>query len=248
MKGIVLSTASLLLMTTVCFAGPHNYKGEVNYKSEVPIEPVSGCCTDKPLLPGFYIGGGVGYDVYKFRQNTLETFDGITTSFNPPINAKGWNGTLFLGYGVNLQWFYLGAEISGNDTNVDGSYTLEETSALLSASYGVKVKTRYSYGAGLLPGVRVNDNTLFYGRVGYLRTSFRATESAAASILGISTTTTQWGNGFNYGLGIETSVAQNISIRGEYTYTSYSTIRLNTVTSVTPANNEVVLSLIYHLA
>ena len=245
----IVVTAALILIATPCQAGPRNYKGEYNYKSEVPTEPVSGCWSEKVLNGGFYLGGGVSYDVYKFRQNTSAVSDeGVSASINPPINAKGWNGELFAGFGAYLQSLYLGAEIMANDSNVDANYSFTAADDEGTTSYNVNTKARYSYGVGLIPGVRVNDAALLYGRVGYIRTSLRTTESATAPTGSENITKTKWGNGFNYGLGIETAVARNVSIRAEYTYTSYNTMTSSVATKFTPSNNEFVFGLIYNVA
>lgn len=247
-KIILTSSIALLSMNTFAWwhknSAPANYKGEpVNYKAEVPTEPVYPCTNEAELKDGLYLGVGASYDAYKIRQDIDAVDDfGNSVTFNPSYAAKGWDATLFAGYGQYFNWFYIGGEIDA----IASSAEVSNTFAVNNFALNENLRARQSYGVSLLPGVKVNDYALIYARVGYLRTSFRAAETA--SVVGFGSVTesrTDWLNGFNYGVGIETSVYENTSVRGEYTYTSYGSIS-NSVSSYSPNNNEYTLSLIYH--
>lgn len=233
-----VSAASLLMLTSSTFAAHPNYKAD--YKNEAPCPP------EVFLKDGFYIGVGLGYDAYKIRQSTSTSRAGVTTSLNPPLSAKGWNGSLFAGYGQYFDYFYIAGEILASASNAQATWG---SGTSLGNSFNTKVNARGSYGISILPGVRLNNTSLLYGRIGYLRTDFKDNQfGTIAGVLHYNNSNSQWKNGFNYGLGIETLVYDNLSLRGEYTYTQYGSFSSSSVTSFTPSNNQFVLGLLYHFA
>ena len=273
---VAVSAASLLMVSTAGFAAhkssakpaeayhnDHNDRNDNDFKGEVPPP----CPPVMVLHDGFYIGAGVGYDSYRINHNSdfseQETGDDIETiSFSTNKSATGWMGGIFAGYGRYFDWFYLAAEINANASNADSSLNYSNSAG---NSTSVDVEARTSYGIALLPGVKLNDSSLFYIRLGYLRTDFKARvdnvdhdfiDNVDSSFSG---SRSEWRNGFQYGVGIETAIACDVSIRGEFTHTSYNS---NTVSGsfVEPAtndsfsfddkfnvsNNEFMLSLLYH--
>lgn len=239
----IIVSSSVFLLSLSAYAQPHppaNYKGEPNYKNEIPVYPY---VNEAILRDGFYLGVGGGYDAYKIRQQLAVVDDfGNYFTFDPSYSAKGWNASAFTGYGLYFNWFYFGGEINAVASAAESTHTM----AVNGFTLNEELRARQSYGVALLPGFRANDYTLIYARLGYLRTSMRNTETA--SILGLGTFTdsvTEWLNGFNYGVGIETAICQNTSIRGEYTYTSYGTFN-NGITKFTPNNSSFTLGVNYH--
>lgn len=269
-----VAATSILMVSTAGIAAQkshENFKGE-NFKAEVPPP----CPPIMMLHDGFYVGAGVGYDSYRFHNTT--DFSEFDTSVSPQVltesnssswneSATGWMGGLFVGYGHYFDYFYLGAEINASTSGANSTFTAtgSDTSGTWSDSATIKVKARTSYGIAVLPGIKVNDSTLLYARLGYLRTNFKGSadfgELDGADVDTISGSTSNWINGFNYGVGIETYIAEDVSVRGEYTYTSYNSKSANatlvdapdSVTFATnskfkPSNNEFMLSLLYHFA
>jgi outer membrane immunogenic protein len=270
---VAVSAVTLLAASTVSFAGhahPYHhktvavqdFKGEANYKAECPPP----CPPVYILHDGFYVGAGVGYDAYRFHHSStfsiVDTVDptndfSATTSLNH--SATGWMGGIFAGYGRYFDWFYLGAEINANASNADTTWSVTNTDDEFFRS---KLRARTSYGIALLPGIKLSDSSLFYARVGYLRTDFKVSELETNVIdpeLVTSRSNSDWKNGFNYGVGIETYVAENVSLRGEFTHTTYKsskatstfvddtgTVTLTGTSKVEPSNNEFMLSLLYH--
>ncbi|VVC75663.1 hypothetical protein AQUSIP_09530 [Aquicella siphonis] len=277
---VAVSAASLLMVSTTGFAAhksshkatkmvaeQENFKGEANFKAEVPPP----CPPVMMLHDGFYVGVGVGYDSYRIHQSSNVDFvdvasNSVLDSSSLALNhsATGWMGGLFAGYGRYFDWFYLGAELNANTSNADTTWTSSTTVGDPDSSYYAKMKARTSYGVALLPGIKVNDSSLFYARLGYLRSNFKVTETYT-NVFDANTATTRsssdWRNGFNYGVGIETYVAENVSVRGEFTHTSFNstsvsqsitsadnTTRLASNSKFKPSNNEYMLSLLYHFA
>jgi len=239
----IITTASLLVLSSAGYAQA-NYKGE-DYKGErvqevavaAPVCPNVLCLHDGP-----YIGAGIGYETNRVKVSST-----TLTSTNPALSANGWSGSIFAGYGSYFDRFYLAGEILAKFSNADSSYNASLPGVI---SYDADFRARETYNISILPGVKASESTLLYARLGYSRTSFRANENL--SVLGTTVANnsdTRWLNGINYGVGIETAIAENTSIRGEYTYTSYNSFTTNTFdTKFSPSNTSYTLGLIYHFA
>src|SRR3990167_5796972 len=136
------STAGKILVTSLIFASAtglamaKNYKGD--YKGECPVPPM--------LKDGFYLGGQVGYDSYRVRED-INTPSESDIEGNPAINATGFVGGLFVGYGQYFNMYYLGGEAFANWTGADHSYSLTDTNG----TYNNKFEADSSYGLALLP-------------------------------------------------------------------------------------------------
>lgn len=229
LKLTMLSAAVMLLASSTSFAHGGNFKGE-NYKGEPACPP--------PIMlkDGFYLGAEVGYDSYRTRENASGTIDGVVISSNPVTNPTGWVGGLFAGYGQYMDNFYLAGEIFTTDTGAQTSHNVN--------TYNSKITANWGYGLSLLPGYRLNNTSLFYVRLGYNWIRLKAQESTSL----VATSTTNTSNGFNYGVGIETLVYENWSVRGEYTHTNYSSFTTAMGTSVSPSDNQFLLGVLYHFA
>ena len=274
----IFAAASLLVVSTAGLAAhksSENFKGE-NFKAEVPPP----CPPILVLHDGFYIGAGLGYDSARVHEsvNTWEydAPDFVVPSFTESASRNqsltGWMGGLFVGYGHYFDWFYLGAELNGNISDADSTASWSDSDGNWVSS---KVEMRGTYGISILPGIKVNDSSLLYARLGYLRTNFKAKNSfnfvsdpddspVTAAVSG-SSSNNKWRNGFTYGVGIETYVAEYVSVRGEFDHTTYNSrsvtasvdvpnlatppVVVGNITSTAkfkPSNNEFMLSLLYH--
>lgn len=157
--------------------------------------------------PAPYIGAGLG-----IITNTTNTnhFSG----YNTASNFRGLPFNLYAGYGgVISQNFYLAGEILATV----GTINLDNT-------YGT-VRSSYSYGVSILPGLMLSDHTLAFARLGVVRTHFNSIKRVGGQV----------------GLGLQTSVTQNIDVRGEYDYTAYSSFN----GANKPRSDAANLSLIY---
>lgn len=136
------------------------------------------------------------------------------------LGVKSTNGVRFMplnifgGYGgIVSPGIYLAGELSADLTSINLS-----SSSLL--------KTTYGLAASVIPGILLSDTTMLYGRAGVIRSNF--------SYPGYH----NYANGGQLGLGMQTRVAQNLSLRGEYVYTSYSR-------SLSPTSDQFNLGLVY---
>jgi outer membrane immunogenic protein len=251
---VAVSAASFILASTTSFAMHHgkmhkeveheNYKAE-NYKAEVPP-----CPPVRVLLDGFYVGAGVSYDSYRFNSSWSVSDAGDTAGFHNHLSSRGWDGDLNVGYGRYWDAFYLAGEVHGVISGADGSVGISSSTAgppATSSSINVNVKARGSWAVSVLPGMKLNDSTLAYVRLGYIQTNFKASGSATDDGVTFSASNNKWKGGFIGGVGMETWVADNVSLRGEYQYSAYSNFS-NGFGSVKPSNSSFTLGLGYHFA
>ena len=218
-------TAALILASTTGMVLAKGYKGD--YKGEA-------CPPPQMLKTGWYLGAQVGYDSYRVRN----TFADADTALNPVFAANGWVGGLMLGYGMMMNdWFYLGGEIFANGSNADEN--LSYTEAGSSSTLGFEANG--SYGLGILPGVKMTDSTLTYVRLGWNWANLKST--AASS--GVSVSKSNTSNGFVFGVGMETLIVDNWSVRGEFDHTWYGDYNFGG-SSVNPSDNQYMLGLLYH--
>lgn len=146
------------------------------------IQPASGHkSTPYDDFTGIYGGGDVGY------------------SFSDDV--KGWNGSLFIGYGFEHEFDVLGAyagfELGHEWSEADGS------------TNGLSFQKDHAWTATLRPGVSIMDDGLGYGIIGYSRAEFASggdEEYLDGMILGL-------GGQFNTGMAFKP--------RLEYTYANY---------------------------
>jgi len=246
LTSLSILAATLLLGSTATMAHA-NYKGDL--KGERMPEP---CPPIKVLKDGFYVGAQVGYDVYGVRDSVgivgVDEGDGL--ALNPTLYANGAIGGLFGGYGMYFQnLYYLALEIYGNYSGASTSYNyLGSSPGELNDRLHTKVNARGSYGISVLPGIKLNDSTLAYLRLGYNRANIKGQESSTNfDGVAFSVSNSNWTGGFNYGIGLESVVWDNFSVRGEFNYTSYSSFSDPiTETRFSPANGTFMVGLVYH--
>jgi outer membrane immunogenic protein len=236
--------ATLLLATTSGFAA--NYKGD--YKGEAA--PCPACQPVNVLRDGFYVGAQVGYDSYRVRENVAVAAGLSSLSQNPVINSTGFVGGLMAGYGQYFNsMYYLGGELFVNTSGASQSVNSTFVTGGVVAQTNSKFTVGTSWGIGLLPGIKVNDSTLVYIRLGYNQARLKGRQTYVLPTASASTSKNNWQGGFNYGLGMETAIYPNLSLRGEYSHTNYNSFSNNlSGTKFSPADNQYMLGLIYHFA
>jgi opacity protein-like surface antigen len=245
-----------LIVSTSAFAAHHNYK-DGGFKDKVFKDQPS-CPDIYSLKDGFYIGAQAGYDNYRDHEKNVTSAPSYTTYSNT-LSANGWLGGLFAGYGRFVSdVYYVGGEVFGNlssNAKTQNIVTVDPTTTPLTVM-NTRLTGRSSYGASFLPGIKVNDASLVYVRLGYRWTSLRYQAWLNGNGSNYASKSTTEG-GFNYGVGIETLLYQNWSMRGEYTHTSYGSFN-NTIplfnpgssasSNVNPSDNLFTLGLNYHFA
>jgi opacity protein-like surface antigen len=241
---------ALLFLSSACFADDP----EKNDCS-------SGAKKTLSLNDGFYLGIGGGYSWCSVQRNVHATILGDSlfreTTF---VNPDGFMGTLFVGYGHFIkERGYLGAELFSNLTGIDKKISTTIFQSLGEFTYKTKTSTNFSYGVSLLPGYKVNDCSLIYLRLGFVRARFK--EKEKESLLNapngapfLQTTLDRYTNGCSYGFGFEEAVYWRLSLRAEFSRTSYwsfgntyTSFVSSTTAKLQPSTNQFTLSLIWKI-
>jgi opacity protein-like surface antigen len=146
-----------------------------------------------------------------------------TNTSNVRINGSNYVGggsraammNLFAGYGSLVnQSIYLAGELS-----------LVPFSADISGNG--KLSPNWTYGASFIPGVMLSDHTMLFGRVGVVSSGYHDQSTGA-----------------QFGGGLQTSLTQNVDLRGEYDFTSYKSYTQMGRT-VSPRSDQFTASLVY---
>lgn len=166
---------------------------------------------------GFYIGAEGGMDNYELSADLDlgdfdPAFDGTSATLDG-LSGDGVMGNLFAGYQY---------PIGGGFVSIEGFVGLSDASMKASVTDGVdtvsiKTEARESYGVAARLGLRVNQSTGLYARVGWLNTKFKVTASDGVDSLSDSETE----DAIQYGAGLETMVAEKVALRFEYLLTDY---------------------------
>jgi len=157
---------------------------------------------------------------------------GVTSNFS----AKGESGGVLVGFGADLENnLHVAAEIFGNDTTAN---TI--TKVINLAGTTAKIKPSYSYGASLLPGIRLGADTMLFLRIGGVRGRFDLTQTFGSA----QQTSSTIANGAEVGAGAQLALSNNLSLRGEYNYINYSSFR-SLGSSIHSHNNQLSMALLY---
>ncbi len=194
------------------------------------------------LKDGLYFGISAGYDAFRFREST-RPLDSDGAILNPPLAANGWMGNIFLGYGRAFDWFYIGGEVFLTASDANSGYAL----TAFDSDYRLKLRVENSWGADIMPGIMLNEATLFYLRLGFIRTYLKSHERLTYLNLYQHVNNSPATNAYRVGLGLETAIYCNLSLRGDYTYARYSAYFTGIKNRFSPANHEATLALLYHL-
>lgn len=154
---------------------------------------------------GFYAGVQGGYEMFKSTDNFTGTGALAGDTESSSAGFDGGNLGLFAGYGQRINRdFYLGAEIEGDlaSAEVTSRVTIGATTA------SATVKHENDYGASIRAGFFPTTNTLLYGRLGAVESNFNDGNSISLT-------------GIRAGIGTETAISSNMTLRADWVYTGY---------------------------
>lgn len=254
---LCLAAGSLLALSSASLADTHKvvYKTTTvkpSYKPTAykPVAVVPACIPNLTLKEGPYLGISGGYDSYKIHEQMQPTAGTISASNNPTINATGLIGGILAGYGHYFNSaLYLGGEVFLNISQAyqTSNISISESTTGNNMSDNSKFFATTGYGASILPGVKLNDAGLVFGRLGYHVARLRGQENITTNDVPSISNSSSWSGGFGYGIGFEEAMVENFSLRGEYIHVDYRTFSSTNGTEYSPSNNEFMLSLVYHL-
>jgi len=167
-------------------------------------------------IAGLYLAGlsSACASVYLAPEIVYRAISANNIAFN------GVSPSLALGYDEMLsERFYAGVEVFDNLATIKIYNN--------SNNFG-SLRTTYSYGASILPGINFDNTIMGYLRIGMIRTHF--------SNLNVNK------SGAQYGLGIQWAISGPWSARLEYAYTKYSDIS----NIGHPTANQFSIGLMYH--
>ena len=148
------------------------------------------------------IGGGFGASVHKFSVAPIVDFNGI--------GGNGVFGELTAGYDYMVnERFLLGGFIDANIGNIGPSISIPDADIDLTNAYGFDV--------GLRAGYLLNPSTLGYVLGGYSWQHFKLDGSGDADGLEF----TEDRGGYVLGVGMETVLRGNWTLKTEYRYANY---------------------------
>lgn len=184
----------MIALATVAFAAPAHAEG----------------------FQGLYAGIEGGYDNFEVKVDDVDIseFTGFESegSFDG-LSGNGVMGGVFAGY-------HLG---SGNTfLAVEGFAQMSDAAMSVSATDGVdtisaSVRAKESYGAAVKAGIKVNNMTGLYARVGWISTNFETKLNDGVDTYKESETE----DAIQYGAGLETMLSDTMSLRAEYLRASY---------------------------
>jgi opacity protein-like surface antigen len=177
---------------------------------------------------GLYLGADLGGNI-----GTWSTKD---NGNNISFDSRGVIGSLFAGYGYNVDHFYLGLEGFFNQaSNKSGTKTI--------ANGQVRryISQKYGYGVSLMPGVAITDGALLYLRAGVVRTNFQVNDSSATLATGRSS---NMSTGSQAGFGGQFAMTANLDARAEYVYSIFNSIN-NGNGKFTPRSSQINFGLVY---
>ena len=160
---------------------------------------------------GAYVGGQVGYSSITDEVKVA----GITVIDE---TADGFGGGGFVGFGGTNGSLYGAVQA---EVGYDGAqWSISGSSGTTSAT--LDVDAEITYGVDFRIGGVIADKYLIYGRAGWVRTNFKVSGTVTTATATGSASTDLDLDGLRFGGGLEWMPADNIGVRGEYTYTIYS--------------------------
>lgn len=158
---------------------------------------------------GFYFGTQIEHEQLHTKLNGPRGSGG---SISGAFGNTGFGGGLFGGYGANIDNWYLGAELTGDDSEASWGHARVPGGRVFSVARGP------SYGLGARFGYWLPQGALTYMRLGVARTEFD-TDYRTSSGRAFDQTNDRYGP--RVGVGLEAPLTNRWFLRLDYTYTDY---------------------------
>jgi outer membrane immunogenic protein len=172
---------------------------------------------------GFYVGAGLGYGAYTFKNQDFATATGLPASFEFSAGGEGWLGTVLVGadYQLSDRW------VAGLFADYDWT-DIEGEAFFLNGPRTGTLTQDSAWAAGARLGYLVSPSTLLYVTGGYTEARFSGV-NLMFSFLPATPCCFQNGATFSggfAGVGAETQLWSNWFGRLEYRYADYRSQRL----------------------
>ncbi|KTD56495.1 outer membrane protein [Legionella shakespearei] len=202
---------------------------------------------------GFYAGLGLGVaDV--LSDLTFTDVDAFGTDVSSiELGSTGPLGSLVLGYNFLFgEQFMLGLQLDGQITGVKNEITSYDTDMFGTSSNTITQKYKHGFGVSVRPGASFNDTTNGFLILGYrnAKMDYTLTEIDSNSPP-LNLSASQNTHGFEYGLGSEVCLNDQLGLRLEVSQTQYQSKDLVNITgsghlSAKMKSNQASLSLIWY--
>ena len=162
---------------------------------------------------GFYLGGQLGHGALTtLTSGTRGEDEGTDTA---DMGGFGTSNGFFIGWGTEINNWYLGLELDGSDSNAAWYHSKDKPDAITESV----VKNR-GYGLNLRAGY-VFDGGLLYGKLGRVATDFDSyfTENQFSDAGAFDQSRTDKGS--RIGVGLEIPASRNLFVRVDYSVTRY---------------------------
>ena len=202
---------------------------------------------------GFYAGLGVGanyvtgnvkndiVDTEVLYDNNMNQIGGsmVGYSFNENLNAFGFVGDIFGGYGKTFNRFYIGGELFGRGIVNKASESKSQTVIPgLSGKTEIDRNQYYSFGSDIRAGFLVTPRIMIYALAGVdvSQFNYQVKHEGTSAFYGMAPNPSLASDplaasneqdfnkiqpGFMPGIGIEAMLTNKLSLRAQYTYTIY---------------------------
>jgi opacity protein-like surface antigen len=171
---------------------------------------------------GFSLGANLGYAHVNGKLG--RTFTAFTANDSSDLGSGAPLAGLFLGYGwvASSPGLYVGGEIFGQYQNLNSKR--EDNYNPLGFQYTTQVRTTNTFGAVAKLGYLCKD-ALFFLKLGVASAKWKFEFKDLTPPFTTATTNSRK-TGFVAGLGMDFAVARNWAVGGEYTYTTYGSLKL----------------------
>lgn len=167
---------------------------------------------------------GVHGTVYKTSQNFAFKTPGSVEHHAGNVNEsnKGAMFGLQAGYGTDYKnGLYLGGEVGA-------SYALSPTGKAAKPGEGkTKFYAPYQFYADFMPGYKLSNDVLLYGRVGLAVNDYHLDRYYSNGTKGSYTPDSKIGFGVRLGVGLEYAMSDNLSVRAGVTYVQMMNIKIH---------------------
>ncbi|AHE66912.1 outer membrane beta-barrel protein [Legionella oakridgensis] len=168
---------------------------------------------------GLYFGAGIGAAFDQFDLTTKNIINGFTVK--SPMNEKtSAVGNVFVGYGGTADsGFYLAGEL-GTYFPSRSATNYGRPGVFITASTFTDTMRVQDYATiDALPGYRLNEAWLLYGRAGLTYAHFELNQAATALVPAFNSSENKWGG--RIGAGLNFAFNSNLGIGLDYFYTHY---------------------------
>lgn len=202
-----------------------------------------------PCFSNVYVGASMGPEGANFSQRAhVIKPDSFNVKDAVHFAGTGVFGSLFAGYAWIHNNYYMAAELNANISSL--TYKLTNDEIVHSHFSKTTFSIKNSEGVSLLPGFFLADNTLLYGRIGYINGRLKIHESDPT----IRSMTANR-NGIRYGLGLRHDLTNVWTLMMDYSQINYQNVKstvfepfggVTKSTKITPNTAQVAFGMIYN--